>query len=120
MDLKDDREFLNKLTGAIKSLETQAKDFEYYKNRNSELEVTIRTLAFKVTKLERIEKKYHLLSENSNIEICRECDGEGGFYFDMGEAGCETDICNICASNGFIEKIERPTGLISNFSIDNE
>lgn len=57
-----------------------------------------------ISRLRVVEKCFKLLQENSEIEICHQCGGEVGFIYDIGQGGCEGEVCSHCNGTGVIPK----------------
>lgn len=104
MEYKEAKEFVQKFKESISIIERHSSNFDAIKSRYERLEIENKALKKEVSELKSIKKMFNLLSRNSNIEICRQCNGEGGHCIDMGEQGCEGEECGECLGSGFSEK----------------
>lgn len=108
MDYKEAKEVVGKFKEAITKLEWDASSYYSAKDRCQKLEDKNKSLNLELQELKRFKKYYNLLKPASTVEICPHCDGDGGFVYDMGEAGCDGDECNNCNGCGIVDKIIEP------------
>jgi len=82
------------------SVEYQKK-YEETKKRLLELEKQ-----FKVERQERnrFKRNYEILASVSHVQICGQCDGEGGFQYEGGPGEVGSEMCPYCEGSGIIEK----------------
>ena len=99
---------LQKLEDSIRTLRLNAQYLEQAQKRVKQLEgnsieykksiETYRTDAI------RYKRYFTLLSVNKEIEICKECDGCGGFDWDDGYGDCGCEPCKNCETTGIVSK----------------
>jgi DnaJ-class molecular chaperone len=106
MEYKEAKEVIGKFKEAITKLEWDASSYYSTKERCLKLEEKNKALTIEIQDLKKFKRYYNLLQSASNIEICSQCDGDGGFVYDMGECGCEGEECVNCNGSGIVDKVK--------------
>jgi len=99
---------LQKLEDSIRALRLNATALESAQKRVKQLEDN--SIEYKKsienyrTDSIRYKRYFTLLSVNKEIEICKECDGLGGFDWEDGYGGGGSEPCKNCDTTGIVSK----------------
>jgi len=105
MELQRAEEVLKAFTDAVSTLNSKISSDKYVIKRLEGFESKYKELEKEVQRLKGVERIYNMVKNFTTVEICPDCDGNGGFVYDMGEAGCEGEECKNCESTGLISRV---------------
>jgi hypothetical protein len=111
MELKEAKEIVGKFKEAIQKLEWDANSYYTTRERCQKLEDKNKELKQQLDEAIKYKYHYNLLASVSTSEICQQCDGRGGFDYDMGEQGGMSEQCGACMGYGLVEKAIPKNGL---------
>lgn len=106
MDSIEATKVMDKFKSALSQIQSDASMYKYCKIRNERLEKDVKELKQKLTELNRFKYHFNKLATASNVAICGQCDGRGGFDYDDGHVGGVSDTCVACDGSGIVDKKE--------------
>jgi hypothetical protein len=105
MEYKEAKEIVGKFKEAITKLEWDASSYYSTKERCQKLEEKNKELKTELDEAKRFKRYFNLLASASKCQICPQCDGAGGFTWDMGEQGGGGEECGNCEGAGIVNKV---------------
>ena len=106
MEINKAHEIVNDFKQALTQIQTQASMYGNCKTRNERLENDLKELKIKLDESSKFKYLFNKLAAASNVAICGQCDGRGGFDYDDGHGGGGSEICNACEGSGIVDKKE--------------
>jgi rubrerythrin len=106
METKEALEVLKNTTEAIRKIQSEYSAVKFQNEKLLKFESKSKELTTLNDELKRENSKnkryYNLLKSVSNHCICDECDGLGGFEYQVGEFELAYDICKKCNEAGIL------------------
>lgn len=88
---------------ATRILKVDAAAADYNKKSVAILREKVKKLENEARKDRSLQRNLNMLEKSSGFEVCKQCNGDGGAYIDMGEAGGEGIDCDLCNGSGIIK-----------------
>lgn len=92
------------LKEALSRLESDASSYHSLKGEYTKLTEKEKQTKRALEEANRFQRYYNLLKDISSHCICDQCDGFGGFEYQVGEFEMDSDICQKCNQAGIINK----------------
>lgn len=105
MTTKEAIKIIEDFAEATRILKVEASTAEHNRNSVSSLRQRVKELEAESRQNRNLQRNITMLEKASGFEICKQCDGDGGVYIDMGEAGAEGYECDVCNGAGIIKTI---------------
>ena len=104
MEYKEAKETVENFEKALNKLKWDASSYHSERKRSEKLTNENKELKTKLSEAKHFEKLYKKLESVSNVKICPQCNGEGGFQYQVGEFEWDGEECNLCGGSGVIDK----------------
>ena len=101
---------MDNFKSALSQIQNDASMYKHCKIRNERLENDVKELKQKLTELNMFKYHFNKLAAASNVAICGQCDGRGGFDYDDGHGGGGSEPCVACDGSGIVDKKEATNG----------
>lgn len=105
MNLEKANEVLKTFTDAVSTVNSELSQNKYKIKRLEGFEEKYKEIEKEMHQLKGIERIYNLVKNFTTVDVCPDCDGHGGFVYDMGEAGCEGEERKNCESTGLVSRV---------------
>ena len=104
MEFKKAKETVENFEKALNRLKWDAQSYHSQKEKVDNLIRDNNELKEKLQEVKKYEWLYKKLESASNVKICPECEGKGGFEYQIGEFEMDYSECKTCGTKGFINK----------------
>ena len=104
MELKEAKSTIENFEKALFKLKCNAQSYHAQKEKVDKLTRDNNELKEKLQEVKKYEWLYKKLESASNVKICPECEGKGGFEYQIGEFEMDYDECKICGTTGIVKK----------------
>jgi DnaJ-class molecular chaperone len=108
MDSLEATKVIDNFKSALSQLQSDASMYKHCKIRNVKLEKDTIELNKTITELKHFKYHFNKLAAASNVAICGQCDGRGGFDYDDGHGGGGSEQCLACDGSGVVDKSTLP------------
>ncbi len=108
MDSLEATKVIDNFKSALSQLQSDSSMYKHCKIRNEKLEKDAIELKKTISELKQFKYHFNKLAAASNVAICGQCVGRGGFDYDDGHGGGGSEPCLACESSGIVDKSTLP------------